>query len=69
MSVEELKKKELDDLGEKMTVSAVLSAAVVIGSLGEWLTFVPQLLKSGMVQMLLTVPIQFWAGGCLYGQL
>ena len=63
MSVEELKRKELDDLREKMVVSAVLSAVVVVGSLGEWLTFVPQLLKSGTVQMLLTIPVQFWAGG------
>jgi Cu+-exporting ATPase len=54
---EEVKKQELTKLKQKVIVSAVLSILVFIGSM---LGFPP------VVLLLLTIPVQFWAGRDFY---
>ncbi len=59
---EEAKKKELANLKTKVIVSAILSTLVFLGSFPEWFSFVPQVLTTLPVLLLLTIPVQFWAG-------
>ncbi len=63
---EEEKKKELADLKTKVIVSSILSTLVVFGSFPEWFTFVPKILADPFVLLLLSVPVQFWAGRSFY---
>lgn len=59
---EEAKKKELEDLKLKVIVSSILSAIIFIGSFPEWFTFVPSLLSDPLTLLVLSIPVQFWAG-------
>ncbi|HEX6977196.1 MAG TPA: heavy metal translocating P-type ATPase [Patescibacteria group bacterium] len=59
---EEAKKKELASLKTKVIISSVLSTLVFLGSFPEWFTFVPPFLTMLPVLLLLTIPVQFWAG-------
>ncbi len=61
--VEELKRKELDDLRKKVVVSCVFSVLIFMGSIRDFVAFVPSFLASGRVQFWLSLPVQFWAGG------
>lgn len=63
---EAAKKAELADLRKKVTVSAVLSFAVLLGSFPEWFPFVPTFLSNPYILLLLTTPVQFWAGWGFY---
>lgn len=63
---EEAKKKELADLKTKVIVSGVLSVFIFLGSFPEWFTFVPLLLSSSFTLLLLSTPVQFWAGKGFY---
>jgi Cu+-exporting ATPase len=58
---EKSKKEELSDLKLKVAVSAVLSLAVMAGSLLS----VP-VLGNPVIMLLLTLPVQFWAGKTFY---
>ncbi len=59
---EEAKKKELASLKTKVIVSAILSTLVFLGSFPEWFSFVPEILTRLLILLLLTLPVQFWAG-------
>ncbi len=59
---EEAKKKELEDLRLKVVVSGILSVIIFIGSFPEWFTFVPSLLSDPLTLLVLSIPVQFWAG-------
>jgi len=63
---EEAKKKELKDLKRKVTVSIGLSIIIFLGAFPSWFPFVPQQLQEPFVLMLLTLPVQFWAGWGFY---
>lgn len=63
---EEAKKKELRDLKQKVIVSTVLSSLVLLGSFPEWFPFVPLVFTRPSVLLLLSLPVQFWAGWGFY---
>jgi Cu+-exporting ATPase len=69
-SVEEIrdeeKKKELQDLKIKVIISSILSVLVFGGSFPEWFTFVPSILANSFVLLVLSTPVQFWAGKGFY---
>src|SRR4030067_425851 len=43
-------------------VAGVLSVFIFLGSFPEWFAFVPPFLTNPIVLLLLTLPVQFWAG-------
>lgn len=68
---EKAKKKELANLKIKVIVSSILSVFIMIGSFPEWfnfLSFLPfyNLLTNYYTLLLLTIPVQFWAGWGFY---
>ncbi|HUI68291.1 MAG TPA: heavy metal translocating P-type ATPase [Nitrospirota bacterium] len=64
----EAREKELTELRTKLTVSAVLSALVLIGSFQDMLPFITIIPRRTMwfILFLLTTPVQFWAGRHFY---
>ncbi|MBI3955836.1 copper-translocating P-type ATPase [Candidatus Gottesmanbacteria bacterium] len=59
---EEAKKKELGNLKIKVVISSILSLFIVLGSFPEWFG----VSMSPYVLLLLTTPVQFWAGWGFY---
>ncbi|HTP06191.1 MAG TPA: heavy metal translocating P-type ATPase [Nitrospirota bacterium] len=64
----EAREKELAELRTKLTVSAILSALVLIGSFQDMLPFITIIPRRTMwfILFLLTTPVQFWAGRHFY---
>ncbi len=64
----EAREKELAELKTKLTVSAILSALVLIGSFQDMMPFITIVPKQAMwyALFLLTTPVQFWAGRHFY---
>jgi len=50
----------------KFVVSAVLSAAIFLGSMPEWFPWWPTILQNHFTLFVLTTPVQFWAGWQFY---
>ena len=65
-NIEEEKKKELQNLKIKVIVSSILSLLVFIGSFPEWFSFIPGFLSNPFLLLLLSAPVQFWAGRQFY---
>jgi len=65
-NVEEEKKKELQNLKVKVIISSILSFFVFIGSFPEWFSFIPGFLSNPFFLLLLSAPVQFWAGRQFY---
>src|SRR4030042_2878537 len=65
LKVEE-KKKELRNLKKKVIVSGILSVLIFVGSFPEWFIFLPGLFSIFFILLLLTTPVQFWAGWEFY---
>lgn len=63
---QEEKVKELQKLKTKVIVSSVLSFFIFLGSFPEWFGFVPEVLSNPYTLLLLTIPVQFWAGWQFY---
>ncbi|KKQ53138.1 MAG: Cation-transporting ATPase [Candidatus Woesebacteria bacterium GW2011_GWB1_39_10b] len=63
---EEEKRKELRNLKTKVLISSILSVLIFAGSFPEWLFFIPRLLSDPFILLLLTLPVQFWAGWQFY---
>ncbi len=65
---QEARQKELSELKTKLTVSAILSVLILIGSFQDMLPFVSFLPRRTMwfILFLLTTPVQFWAGRHFY---
>ncbi len=63
---EEAKKAELTDLKTKVFVSAILSTIVFLGSFPEWFGFLPDAFNNLYLLLILSIPVQFWAGKSFY---
>jgi len=63
---EEEKKRELENLKIKTIFSIVVSIFVVLGSFPEWFNFVPQFLSNPFTLLLISTPVQSWAGKSFY---
>ncbi len=50
----------------KFVVSAVLSAAIFLGSMPQWFPWWPAILQNHFTLFVLTTPVQFWAGWQFY---
>ena len=64
----EARERELSEIRNKLIVSAVLSALVMIGSFQDMLPFITILPRQTMwyILFLLATPVQFWAGRHFY---
>jgi Cu+-exporting ATPase len=60
------KQKELNDLKNKVIVSLVLGALIFYGSFPGLMKFAPIILQNFYIQLLLSLPVQFWAGLSFY---
>ncbi|MEK7605439.1 MAG: heavy metal translocating P-type ATPase [Patescibacteria group bacterium] len=60
------KEKELRDLRIKTTFSLVGGLFIFWGSFPGLMDFAPEFLKSFLIQFLIALPIQFWAGSTFY---
>ncbi len=63
---QEHKKKELKDLKSKVVLSLTLGLLIVFGSFPVLASYAPAFLKQSIVQLLLAIPVQFWAGRGFY---
>lgn len=64
---EEREKKRLYLLlRNKVIVSAALSLLIFTGSFPEWFPFIPNILQNKFILLVLTLPVQFWAGWQFY---
>ena len=59
---EEEKKKEEHNLLLKLIISSVLSITVLFGSFPNWFFFVPKILTSGYLLLMMATIVQFWGG-------
>jgi Cu+-exporting ATPase len=53
-------------LKRKVTLGAVLSAIVLLGSMKSWFPFMPSFLQNAYVLWALATPVQFWVGRQFY---
>src|SRR3989338_7499997 len=60
------KKKELKDLRSKVVVSLFLGTLILWGSFPGLINTAPIFLKNFWIQLLLAIPVQFWAGSMFY---
>lgn len=60
------KKKELTNLRNKVIVSLFLGSLILWGSFPLIMNTAPMILKNFFVQMILALPVQFWAGATFY---
>jgi Cu+-exporting ATPase len=60
------KQKELKDLRNKVIVSLVLGFLIFYGSFPLLMKFSPGILQNFYIQLLLSLPVQFWAGLSFY---
>ncbi len=56
------REREIRTLKTKLTVGVALSIPVFLGSFHEWFPWVPHVLTNFWFLLLLTAPVQFWAG-------
>jgi Cu+-exporting ATPase len=61
-SKEQAKLEEIQNLKTKVIISAILSAAIFLGSFPEWFSIAPSFLTDPWVLLVLTIPVEFWAG-------
>ncbi len=60
------KQKELNDLRNKVIVSLILGGLILWGSFPGLMNTAPSILQNFWVQLLLSIPVQFWAGLSFY---
>lgn len=60
------KKRELNDLKIKVSVSLILGGLILWGSFPGLTDTAPELLRNFWIQLLLATPVQFWAGFGFY---
>lgn len=61
-----VKRRELGDLKTRVILSLVLGTLIVWGSFPGLMETAPLILKNIWVQLLLAIPVQFWAGFSFY---
>ncbi len=62
----ERKQKELEDLKIKVIVSLTLGSLILFGSFPLIMNYAPAFLQNFFVQLILAIPVQFWAGLTFY---
>ena len=62
----EEKERELHDLRLKVTVSLILGALLLWGSFPGIIQTAPMFLRNSWVQLIIAIPVQFWAGFTFY---
>jgi len=64
------RRKEEDDLNRKVMIGGAISLFLVIGGLpmmtGLSLPFIPAWMHNAWLQLVLTIPVQFWCGAAFY---
>ncbi|OGO15502.1 MAG: copper-translocating P-type ATPase [Chloroflexi bacterium RBG_16_48_8] len=60
------RKKELSMLKRKLLFASILSVPIFLGSYPAWFPWVPELFQNWVVLLVLTTPVQFWAGWQFY---
>src|SRR4030042_3293779 len=60
------KKKEEHNLLVKLIISSVLSLIILFGSFPDWFFFIPKILTSGYVLLIMATIVQFWVGRSFY---
>lgn len=60
------KERELKRLKTKLIFSISLGALIFIGSFPEWFPWIPAILSNHLTLLILTTPVQFWAGWQFY---
>ncbi len=63
---EKERRKSFLALRNKVVVSALLSIPIFMGSFPEWFPFIPNILQNKFILLILTLPVQFWAGRQFY---
>src|SRR3989344_2938831 len=63
---EEEKKKELNELRNKVAFSLAVGAIIFWGSFPGIMDYAPSFLKNFYIQLLLAIPVQFWEGLTFY---
>ena len=58
--------RDIADLKRKVSIGAVLSAIVFLGSFPEWFPFLPTILSNPLLLLVLATPVQFWVGFSFY---
>lgn len=56
------KKRQLQELKNRVSVSLVLGGLIVWGSFPYLMDFAPPFIKNPFIQLILAIPVQFWAG-------
>ena len=62
----EEKTRELHDLRLKVTISLILGALLLWGSFPGIIQTAPGFLRNSWVQLIIAIPVQFWAGFTFY---
>ena len=60
------REKQVKTLKRKLTVGAILSIFIFLGSFSRWFPFVPDFLANHWVLFALATPVQFWVGRQFY---
>lgn len=63
---EKERRKSYLALRNKVLISALLSIPIFMGSFPEWFPFIPKILQNKLILLILTLPVQFWAGKQFY---
>ena len=62
----EARRREIRLQKRKFVISAVLAAVIFFGNMPEWFPWWPKLLQEHLALLVLTTPVQFWAGWQFY---
>ena len=63
------REKQIKTMKLKLVIGGILSFFIFLGSFPQWFSFVPQVLNSNWVLLILTTPVQFWVGYQFYSGL
>ncbi|MFQ5735242.1 MAG: heavy metal translocating P-type ATPase [Thermodesulfobacteriota bacterium] len=63
---ERIKKEELGRLRTRFLFAAVVSGFIILGSFGEWLRWIPSIMRNNLLLLVLATPVQFWSGWRFY---
>ncbi|MCR4334167.1 MAG: heavy metal translocating P-type ATPase [Patescibacteria group bacterium] len=64
-----MEEEKVDVLKRKLIIGGILSVFIFLGSFANLFSFVPKILNSSWVLLLLATPVQFWVGSQFYSGL